>query len=169
MSRARPFRRPVRAGRLAVIASAAVTLAACGSDTAIAPAPIPLESQVWATSLGVNLSQFTKLGSGVYYLDSQAGTGTTVSGTPTVAVQYAGFLANGTKFDERTAQQGSICFPLSGLIAGWQSGMQGMKVGGKRRLLIPPGQGYGVGGNGPIPGNANLLFDITLTATGCTP
>lgn len=170
-----PFARPTvcsarmlhRAILCASLSAVAFIGGACGGSESTAPAPIPIEEQVWAASLGVTLSQFTRLASGVYYRDVTVGTGTTVSGTPTVAVRYAGYLANGTKFDERTEAQGPICFPLAGLIAGWQSGMQGMKVGGTRRLLIPPDQGYGRGGNGPIPGNANLLFDITLTATGC--
>ncbi len=171
MTFVRPFRRAAcalrRVALAASLAGVAVAAGACGGSETTAPAPIALEDQVWASALGVTLSQFTKLTSGVYYRDVTVGTGTTVTGTPTVAVRYAGYLANGTKFDERTEAQGPVCFPLAGLIAGWQSGMQGMKVGGTRRLLIPADQGYGPGGNGPIPGNANLLFDITLTATGC--
>jgi len=166
MSFARPFRRSVRTARRVVGAVAAAALAACGSDAATAPAPIPIEQQTWATSLGITLSQFTRLNSGVYYLDTQVGTGTTITGTPTVAVEYVGYLANGAKFDERTTP---ICFSLAGLIPGWQQGMQGMRVTGRRRLLIPPALGYGSGGNGSIPGNANLVFDIRLTGTGCTP
>jgi FKBP-type peptidyl-prolyl cis-trans isomerase len=164
----RSLRRSVRTGRLVAVAATALALAACGSDVSTAPDPIPIEEQTWAAALGVNLAQFTKLSSGVYYRDITVGTGATLTGTPSVNVRYVGYLANGSKFDERTEAQGPICFPLSGLIAGWQSGMQGMKIGGTRRLLIPPGQGYGSSGNGSIPGNANLLFDIVLTGTGCT-
>jgi len=161
------FRRPLR--HLTVAAAAVVAVVACvacndstGSSTAAA---IPLDQQVWNASLGVDVSKFTRLTSGVYFLDSIAGTGATLTGTPTVSVFYAGYLPNGTKFDE--AATTPACFPLNGLIGGWQVGLQGMKIGGTRRLLIPPALGYGASGNGPVPGNANLLFDVQLNATGC--
>ncbi|HEX4932350.1 MAG TPA: FKBP-type peptidyl-prolyl cis-trans isomerase [Gemmatimonadaceae bacterium] len=161
------FARPLR--RLAVAAAllTASVAAACNDVGTTTPEAIPIEQQQWAAALQVNVSQFTRLTSGVYFLDSLVGTGTTLSGTPAVSVLYAGYLPNGTKFDERAGTP--ICFALNGLIPGWQVGMQGMKVGGKRRLLIPPEYGYGAGGNGPIPGNSNLLFNITLSGTGCTP
>lgn len=166
-----PIRRPIRLAaslrRLLVAASSlfvATAAVACTADSTTPPEAIPLDQQEWATSLGVTLSQFTRLTSGVYFLDTAVGTGTAVSGTPTVKVAYAGFLPNATKFDENTA---GVCFPLNNLIPGWQVGMQGMKVGGTRRLLIPPDYAYGAGGNGPVPGNANLLFNITLQQVGC--
>lgn len=141
----------------------AVVLTSCGSDTVSAPQEIPLDQQTWASSLGVTLSAFTKLPSGIYYLDTVVGTGAAVSGTPSVSVYYAGYLASGSKFDERARSSNTpLVFPLTQVIQGWQVGMQGMKVGGKRRLLIPAALGYGASGNGPIPGNANLLFDIEL-------
>ncbi|MCC6929668.1 MAG: FKBP-type peptidyl-prolyl cis-trans isomerase [Gemmatimonadaceae bacterium] len=168
-----PQRRPVRHARpfrrIAVAAASflAVTAAvACNNIGTTTPDAIPMEQQQWATSLQVTLSQFTRLTSGVYFLDSLVGTGATLSGTPTVSVLYSGYLPNGTKFDERVGTP--ICFALNNLIPGWQVGMQGMKIGGTRRLLIPPEYGYGSAGNGPVPGNANLLFNVTLVATGCT-
>lgn len=153
--------------RLLVAATAvlvAATSAACNSDSTAPAEAIPMDQQEWAASLGVTLSQFTRLTSGVYFLDTTVGTGTAVSGTPTVKVAYAGYLPNGTKFNENTA---GVCFPLNNLIPGWQVGLQGMKVTGTRRLLIPPEYGYGAAGNGPVPGNANLLFNITLQQVGC--
>lgn len=146
-----------------------VLVAACAADAVTSPQVIPLEQQTWASALQVNLAQFTKLNDGVYYLDAPVGTGAVLSGTPTVSVFYSGFLPNGTKFDERQLPSAALCFRLTDLIAGWKSGMQGMKVEGKRRLLIPSSLGYGPSGNGPIPANANLLFEITLKGTGCTP
>lgn len=140
----------------------AVVLTGCGADTVTAPKEIPLEQQTWAAALNVTLAAFTKLPSGVYILDSTVGTGATVSGSPSVSVYYAGFLASGSKFDERVRPSTPISFPLNGVIDGWRVGMQGMKVGGKRRLLIPASLAYGASGTGPIPGNANLLFDIEL-------
>jgi FKBP-type peptidyl-prolyl cis-trans isomerase FkpA len=157
--------RPTR--RLVAVAASVLSLSACLGSDATGTTVIPIEQQVWAPALQVTLSQFTKLSSGVYFLDSLVGTGATLTGTPTVSVLYAGYLANGTKFDEKTGTP--ICFALSGLISGWQDGMQGMKVGGKRRLLIPPGSAYGSSGNGAVPGNANLLFNVTLSGLNCTP
>ena len=81
-------------------------------------------------------------------------------------VQEVRALPDGTKFDGTTGTT-ARCFPLSGLIGGWQVGMQGMRAGGTRRLLIPPDYGYGASGNGAIPGNSNLLFNVTLVRTGC--
>ena len=155
-------------GRLFRRASAllfgALAFTGCGSDTVTAPKEIPLDQQTWAAALGVTLSAFTKLPSGVYYLDTTVGTGRTVIATDSVFVYYAGYLASGSKFDEnvRSSSSRPSPFRLAGLIDGWRVGMLGMKVGGKRRLLIPPALGYGASGNGSIPGNANLLFDIDL-------
>lgn len=154
--------------RLAVV-SGILLLAACAAEDLTVPKVIPIEQQTWAAALQVNLAQFTKLSSGVYYADSVAGTGATLTGTPTVSVYYSAYLPNGTKVDERASTTTPICFPLSGLIGGWQVGMQGMKIGGKRRLLVPPDYAYGAGGAGAIPGNSNLLFNIELKGMGCTP
>lgn len=160
----RPLRRPLRHLLAAAVSALAVT--ACNDVGTSPPEVIPLEQQVWNASLQVTISQFTRLTSGVYFLDSLAGTGAILSGTPTVEVLYSGYLPDGTKFDGTTGTT-ARCFPLSGLIGGWQVGMQGMKAGGTRRLLIPPDYGYGASGNGAIPGNSNLLFNVTLVRTGC--
>ena len=74
-----------------------------------------------------------------------------------VVVKYKGTLTNGTKFDENTT---GISFPLSNLIIGWQEGIPGMKVGGRRLLVIPPDLGYGAQGGGPIGPNETLIFVV---------
>jgi peptidylprolyl isomerase len=124
---------------------------------------VPLESQTFAATLGIDLASMTKLSSGVYIKDTQAGAGTAVvASTSTVLCFYTGRLANGTVFDSNVG--GSVLnIPLASLIPGWQSGLLGMKVGGKRRLVIPSSLGYGSGGSGPIPAYANLVFDVELT------
>jgi len=161
------FTRPFR-GFLA--AAAVAVAAACNTEELNIPAVVPMEEQQWAPALQVTLNQFTRLSSGVFYLDSVVGSGPTpLSGTPNVSVYYSGYLPSGSQFDAKPNSGAPVCFPLQGLIAGWQVGMQGMRTGGKRRLLIPPGYGYGASSNGPIPPNANLLFNIELVATGCTP
>jgi peptidylprolyl isomerase len=146
--------------RRRVLPLAMVLMAVACSEDPLNPV-ISLESQQWASSLNINLASMTRLPSGVYYRDQTGGTGATVNGSPTVRVFYEGFLANGSRFDGNVGGT-AINFPLANLIPGWQSGMQGMKVGGKRRLVIPSSLGYGPSGSGPIPPNANLVFDIEL-------
>lgn len=145
----------------AVLLAGASCLPNNSTDVEI-PDPIDITQQTWGSSLNIALAAFTKLPSGVYVLDTQVGTGPTLSGLPTVRVYYTGYLANGSRFDGNVGAASPAVFSLAQLIQGWQVGMQGMKVGGRRRLLIPPGLGYGSSGSGPIPPNANLVFDIEL-------
>ena len=86
----------------------------------------------------------------------------------TVEVHYLGVeFDTGEEFDASWNRGESIEFPLRGLIQGWQDGIPGMKVGGRRRLTIPPDQAYGAQGQPPsIPGNATLVFDIDLKKIG---
>lgn len=97
---------------------------------------------------------------GIYYTIDVAGTGTT-SPTPSniVNVKYKGYLLNGTVFDENATGFESR---LSGLIAGWQIGLQKFKKGTKGKLLIPSLYGYGSYAQGSIPANSALVFEIEL-------
>lgn len=98
---------------------------------------------------------------GIYYQILNPGSGsTTYSASTQVTVKYAGRLLNGTVFDQTTTQP--ITFPLGNVIVGWQIGVPLIKKGGKIRLLIPSGYGYGRDGAGRIPPNAVLDFDIEL-------
>jgi len=95
--------------------------------------------------------------------DINAGDGTECPTGATVEVHYKGTLMDGTVFDSSYDRGESINFPLGNLIQGWQEGIPGMKVGGKRKLTIPYTKAYGEGGvPGAIPAKADLVFEIEL-------
>lgn len=101
-------------------------------------------------------------------IDTVVGTGAEVKPNDTVTAHYIGALAkDGTIFDTSFDRGQPATFPLSGVIKGWQEGVPGMKVGGKRRLLIPASLGYGAQGSPPKIGpNEPLVFDIELVKIG---
>jgi FKBP-type peptidyl-prolyl cis-trans isomerase FkpA len=103
--------------------------------------------------------------SGLKYQDIKEGTGDVASAGKSVSVHYTGWLTNGTKFDSSKDRGRPFEFPLGGgrVIRGWDEGVQGMKVGGVRKLTIPPELGYGArGAGGVIPPNATLVFEVEL-------
>lgn len=103
--------------------------------------------------------------SGLKIEDIVVGTGAEAKAGNKVTVNYTGTLTNGTKFDS-SLNPGRTPFEFilgaGEVIKGWDLGVSGMKVGGKRKLTISPELGYGANGNGPIPANSTLLFDIEL-------
>lgn len=104
---------------------------------------------------------------GLMIEDVKVGDGAVAAAGKTVSVHYTGRLTNGTKFDSSYDRGQPLDFRLgSGMvIKGWDLGVEGMKVGGKRKLTIPPELAYGAEGTpgGPIPPNATLVFDVELT------
>ena len=93
------------------------------------------------------------------------GTGPAATASSTVTVQYVGVLYKGGKQFDASWNDGSgqpVSFPLSGVIKGWQQGIPGMKVGGRRELIIPPSLGYGPTPQSKIPANSTLVFVIDL-------
>jgi peptidylprolyl isomerase len=146
---------------VAISAMVATTgfLSSCLSTDTDGPRLVPIEETEFNTTLGVNLAASTKTANGVYYRDIAVGTGALVANGQSLKVRYTGWLSNGVQFDS-----GDYPFTLGtgNVIAGWHDGIAGMKVGGKRQLVIPPSMGYGTAGNGPIPGNAVLVFNVEV-------
>ena len=112
----------------------------------------------------------TMLASGLQYEDTQVGTGDEAKAGDHVSVHYTGWLQKpdgtaGSKFDSSKDRNDPFNFPLGAghVIKGWDEGVQGMKVGGARTLVIPASLGYGArGAGGAIPPNATLIFDVEL-------
>lgn len=100
--------------------------------------------------------------SGIQYEILKDSQGQKPRATDTVVVNYVGKLLNGTEFDNSAKAGKPIEFPLNRVIRGWTEGLQLMPVGSKYRFYIPYNLGYGVNGNGPIPGGATLIFDVEL-------
>lgn len=128
--------------RAAAVVALALGLAACGGDNGVSPSA--------TGTLGIE--------------DLVVGTGATAATGDTVTVHYLGTLQNGTKFDSSYDRNQPYVFRIGAgqVIAGWDQGLPGMRVGGRRKLTIPPSLAYGTSGYGPIPPNATLVFEIEL-------
>ena len=103
--------------------------------------------------------------SGLIIEELVLGTGAEARAGQTAVVHYTGWLTDGTKFDSSKDRNDPFVFPLGArhVIAGWDEGVQGMRVGGVRKLTIPPHLGYGArGAGGVIPPNATLVFEVEL-------
>jgi len=109
----------------------------------------------------------TTTASGLVIEEINLGEGDEAQAGSMVSVHYSGYLTNGSKFDSSVDRNEPFDFPLGRghVIRGWDEGVAGMKVGGKRKLTIPPELGYGArGAGGVIPPNATLVFDVELLA-----
>ena len=107
----------------------------------------------------------TTTASGLVIEDLEVGTGPEATAGQHVQVHYTGWLTDGKKFDSSKDRNDPFAFPLGAghVIRGWDEGVQGMQVGGKRKLTIPPELGYGArGAGGVIPPNATLVFEVEL-------
>ncbi len=138
-----------------------------GTATAESSAPVAASNvaQDYAPELGIELNGMRRTDSGLYIQDVQEGTGAELTAGQTAVVHYTGWLPDGTKFD--SSHDRDEPFPVlvgaGRVIDGWDEGLQGMKVGGQRRLVIPPDLAYGdAGAGGVIPPDATLVFDVEL-------
>ena len=152
---------------------ASLILAACSDKPAppaqpaapvSAAAPATIESVTFAPALGVDLAASTKAPSGLYYRDLVAGTGAVVANGQMLSMRYTGWLPDGTRFYGNEPDGAPLPFVLgaAGIIEGWNLGILGMRVGGRRQLIIPSALGYGPYGNGPIPPNAIMVFTVEV-------
>jgi len=118
-----------------------------------------IEDITFNESLGIVLSEFTRLESGVYIRDDVVGSGGLTESGQTAIVEYTGYLANGTSF-------GSGTFPFviggGGTIAGFEIGVFGMRAGGDRWIIIPPALGYADSDQPTIPAGSVLIFNVVL-------
>lgn len=143
-----------------LIAALVALAAGCGAYKSDSPAPATTATPKQVTP------KVHKLASGLVYEDVEMGAGTMAETGSTVSVHYTGRLTNGTQFDSSHDRGMPYTFQLGAgrVIQGWEQGIKGMRLGGKRRLTIPPDLGYGATGygGGLIPPNATLDFDIEL-------
>ena len=155
---------------LIVVALFAVSAmaAGCGENTsdqenASENAPAEQEATPQESTAATSTGDVTEL----VIEDVVVGTGAEAKAGDTVTVHYTGWLTDGTKFDSSVDAGQPFEFPLGQgyVIKGWDEGVAGMKVGGVRKLTIPPDMGYGAqGAGGVIPPNATLVFEVELLA-----
>ncbi len=150
-----------------LLAAAVVATGACGGSDTTGPVPDPdITMTTFAPALGIDLTKMTKTASGLYFRDLTLGAGATVLVGKRVSIHYVGWLANGTQFDAN--QPGSNPFQFTvgtgQVIPGFDEGVRGMAVGGRRQLIIPPSLGYGSTAKATIPANSILVFQIDLVA-----
>ncbi|MDA0745876.1 MAG: FKBP-type peptidyl-prolyl cis-trans isomerase [bacterium] len=140
---------------LYILFLALFTLSACNSSSAPPEKPAEIEDAAYTTTP-----------SGLKYHDLKQGSGPSPQKGQTVVVHYTGWLTDGKMFDSSVLKKKTFSFTLGtgGVIPGWDEGVATMKVGGTRQLSIPPDLAYGEAGvgNGIIPPNATLIFQIEL-------
>lgn len=152
--------RPLRS---AVVVAALWALAACGGATEWRGTALDPARVMFAPELGIDLAAFEHTPSGLYVQDLEEGRGAAAFRNSLVYIQYAGWLPDGTLVD--TSVGGApFQFRLGGneVIRGWNEGIQGMQVGGRRRLVVRPGLGYGSRGSARVPPDATLIFEVEL-------
>ncbi len=144
-----------------------IALAACGGEPApeavIDNAPPDIATATFADELEVDIAASQRNDAGLYWRDLDPGTGPVVQRGQVVFVAYDGRLPDGTRFDA-TGPDDPFSFPVGAghVIAGWDQGIVGMRVGGKRQLIIPASLGYGPRGAGPIPPGGVMVFTVEV-------
>lgn len=144
--------------------AAAVSVAGCLSDSPTGPT---IAGTTFDPSLGIDLDDFTRSSSGLYYRDIVVGTGAQAVVGSHASVRYSGSLTNGTVFDSGGVDRDPANFIVGAgdLIYGFEEGTFGMRVGGKRQIIIPPELGYGPQPRQGIPANSILVFTLELLSS----
>jgi FKBP-type peptidyl-prolyl cis-trans isomerase FkpA len=162
------------------LALLSVGFTACLETTA-PPSYNTVVNTTYEPSLGVDLANSTKTDAGVYYRDITVGTGPIITALQDSYMYYHGYLSNGVQFDSVKAPGPPAHFVTGQgtLIPGFEIGLNGMRVGGRRQIIVPPDLAYGLSdvkdsaGNVVIPGNSVLVFTVDLTdasgGSGSTP
>jgi FKBP-type peptidyl-prolyl cis-trans isomerase FkpA len=142
------------------------------SSTSVAAAPVvqrtvgDVERATFDPELHVHLDSMTRRASGLYVQDLVMGSGAVATRGRTVVVRYTGWFPDGRRFDSGEI---TVSLGTNKTIAAWEEGLLGMRVGGKRRLVVPPNLGYGARGAGEIPPNAVLVFEMEMTSIPTRP
>jgi len=144
--------------RVLSLALAVVGVAACGSD------PVEVEFEVieeveFDPSLNIDLSQMTQLNGGVYIQDLTPGVAPFAAPGDHLSLNYTGWLRTGVEFD---SGQLDFQYLVDPFIVGFEVGINGMGVGGVRKIVIPPAAAYGSLGSGPIPPGAIVIFEVEM-------
>lgn len=128
------------------------------------PAPLGAQDEVFAPSLGIDLSAMQRTGS-IYWRDLTEGEGITARDGALLTIHYVGWLTDGVEFDSSREAKEPVTFRMGQrqVIRGWEDGLRGMRVGGVRQLVIPARMAYGGRGlPGRVPPNATLVFEVEL-------
>jgi peptidylprolyl isomerase len=152
--------------RIAVAVLLVLLLGACGPQKPATPTARPAETKLPPTQAGTREGNVLTTASGLQYIEVEKGDGPAPEPGQIVSVHYRGTLEDGTEFDNSYDRGQPITFPLGmgRVIPGWDEGIALMNVGGKAKLVIPPDLGYGAAGagDGVIPPNATLIFEVEL-------
>jgi peptidylprolyl isomerase len=156
--------------RLPSLLVLATLLAACESAppeaAEITNAPTAIATATFAPDLGIDLAHSEHSAAGLYWRDLVVGEGAVVEKGQQIDVYYDGHLPDGSRFEQTPlGRPFTFRVGVGQVIAGWDQGIVGMRVGGKRQLIIPPTLGYGPAASGPIPANATLIFDVEVLAS----
>jgi FKBP-type peptidyl-prolyl cis-trans isomerase FkpA len=150
---------------IALVIMVLASLLSTGQPPIVAPSTVTAAAgQSVAVALATQAagSGFQTTASGLKYEVVTEGTGAKPTASSTVTVNYRGVLPDGTQFDSSYDRGQPATFSVGGVIAGWTEGLQLMAVGSKYIFVIPPELGYGAAGQGPIPPNSTLIFEVEL-------
>ena len=150
---------------IALVIMVVATLLSAGQPPLVAPSTVTAAAgQSVAVALATQAagSDFQTTASGLRYKVETEGTGAKPTASSTVTVNYRGVLTDGTQFDSSYDRGQPATFAVNGVIPGWTEGLQLMSVGSKYIFVIPSDLGYGAAGQGPIPPNSTLIFEVEL-------